>query len=329
MTDNIGEDRGYVTMSPNQPLLHPNQSPIEEYQVQQKTKTGCCYFSNNFYLTVSFAFVFAVICIFQILFVILFGYMIPTCGCSDFWKHLLVLPTNMKLIYTILILYLFSFSILGFMCLRGLLCEVKQKVIPFLVILSFTEIALVLGVIIGVTKGSEAFKAKMEEVEITEDFIEETFNMFVYEKYAKAFASMFTISNIGFNGINAEEIINEVFREEVIVQMDAIKTMVIFSGAVIGAGFQMLLLSTIFLLIKVVHRMSEFEKFLIESRMVPVAANGQGSTYKLYPTPSPNGNNGIYRPTGSVNKNMNYAGSIASKNEEVLIIPGKSGIVES
>ena len=124
------------------------------------------------------------------------------------------------------------------------------------------------------TKGSEAFKAKMEEVEITEDFIEETFNMFVYEKYAKAFASMFTISNIGFNGINAEEIINEVFREEVrlsfiglsitiikvIVQMDAIKTMVIFSSAVIGAGFQMLIASTIFLLIKVVHRMSEFEK---------------------------------------------------------------------
>ena len=149
-------------MSPNQPLLNPNQTPIEEYQVQQKTKTGCCYFSNNFYLTVSFAFVFAVICIFQvnrllltgwligsiqILFVILFGYMIPTCGCSDFWKHLLVLPTNMKLIYTILILYLFSFSILGFMCLRGLLCEVKQKVIPFLVILSFTEIALVLGIV--------------------------------------------------------------------------------------------------------------------------------------------------------------------------------------
>jgi hypothetical protein len=333
MAENIGEDKGYYTMSPNQPLLHQNSQPnqtnyIEEYRAEQDKRNGCCYFSNNFYLTVSFAFVFTVICIFQILFLIMFGYILPTCACSDFWIHLYVLPTNVKLIYTVLILYLCCFSILGFLCLRGLLCEVKQKVIPFMVILTFTEIALIIGGVVGVVKGSEALKEKLDEVELNEDTIKSMLGIVFVEKYADSFASLFTLSTVGFKGIDQEKLIQEIVRPEAIVQMEAVKRMAIFSGAAIGAGFQLLVISTIFLLIKVIQRMGEFEKFLETNRPTPTVPTvmEQGSTYKVYPTVSPTGNYARHY-NGSTNK-VNYAGSIASKNDEVLIIPGKSGIVE-
>ena len=54
----------------------------------------------------------------QTVFLFVLGYILPTCFCSDFWRHLNVLSPNAKLIYSVLVIFLSIFTILGFICLR-------------------------------------------------------------------------------------------------------------------------------------------------------------------------------------------------------------------
>ena len=63
---------------------------------------------------------FSSICLFiiQTVFLFVLGYILPTCFCSDFWRHLNVLSPNAKLIYSVLVIFLSIFTILGFICLR-------------------------------------------------------------------------------------------------------------------------------------------------------------------------------------------------------------------
>ena len=148
-----------------------NRQPITPHE-KDVAGEGCCHFSNNFYLTAAFGLVFSIICVFQVrteyfsmgnvlkssktiqtFFFLVFGYILPTCFCGDFWIHLLSLSTNVKLIYFTVFLYLAAFTILGFICLRGLMMEEKRKIIPFMVILIVTQVSIVIGGIVGAIKG--------------------------------------------------------------------------------------------------------------------------------------------------------------------------------
>ena len=73
--------------------------------------------------------------------------------CGDFWVHLLALSTNVKLIYFTVVLYMTAFTVMGVICLRGLVVESKRKIIPFLFILVVTELAIVVGGVVGAIKG--------------------------------------------------------------------------------------------------------------------------------------------------------------------------------
>merc|ERR1712131_363048 len=116
-------------MNPNQPLISSNRpvasphSPVPVAPMVVPTpdtpeSTSCCHFSNNFYLTAAFGFTLSIICVFQTVFLFVLGYILPTCFCSDFWRHLNVLSPNAKLIYSVLVIFLSIFTILGFICLR-------------------------------------------------------------------------------------------------------------------------------------------------------------------------------------------------------------------
>ena len=52
-----------VVSSTDQPVYHSRPATRHEQDVEGE---GCCHFSNNFYLTAAFGFVFAVICVFQV-----------------------------------------------------------------------------------------------------------------------------------------------------------------------------------------------------------------------------------------------------------------------
>ena len=67
--------------------------------------------------------------------------------------HLLALSTNVKLIYFTVVLFMTAFTVMGVICLRGLVVESKRKIVPFLVILVVTELAIVIGGGVGAIKG--------------------------------------------------------------------------------------------------------------------------------------------------------------------------------
>ena len=46
-----------------------------------------------------------------------------------------------------------AFTVMGVICLRGLVVESKRKIVPFLVILVVTELAIVIGGGVGAIKG--------------------------------------------------------------------------------------------------------------------------------------------------------------------------------
>merc|ERR1712038_1819661 len=107
----------YFTMNPNQPLISSNRPIVSTSPVVpspmvvtapplETESTSCCHFSNNFYLTAAFGFTLSIICVFQTVFLFVLGYILPTCFCSDFWRHLNVLSPNAKLIYSVLVIFL-------------------------------------------------------------------------------------------------------------------------------------------------------------------------------------------------------------------------------
>jgi len=253
-----------VVSSNDQPVYHSRPATRHEQDVEGD---GCCHFSNNFYLTAAFGFVFSVICVFQTFFFLVFGYILPTCACSGFWAHLLALSTNVKLVYFTVLLYLLAFTVFGFICLRGLLLEKKRKIIPFLVILIITQITIIIGAIVGAVKGGEAYENMQNQ---NKDDIFDMLRMVMKEKYVKFVSSAMDLAEATLNedAINFKAVTEEVFHPEVLVQADAVKQMMIFTSAMVGLGMNLLIIFSIVLLFKVVQRMNTFERFMQEQPRV-------------------------------------------------------------
>jgi len=280
-----------------EPLLQPvtvthehavyNRQPITPHE-KDVAGEGCCHFSNNFYLTAAFGLVFSIICVFQTFFFLVFGYILPTCFCGDFWIHLLSLSTNVKLIYFTVFLYLAAFTILGFICLRGLMMEEKRKIIPFMVILIVTQVSIVIGGIVGAIKGGQAFEEAMANQ--TKDDIFEMLGMVFKEKFVKFIETAIELQEIVLtdDALNIDALLEAIFHPQVLVQADAVKQMMIFTSVMVGLGMNLIIIGSIFLLFKVIQRMNKFEQYIEEQPQVyassPQYLQPDNKDYQYYPT---------------------------------------------
>jgi len=321
----------YFTMNPNQPLISSNRpvvsphspvpvAPMVVTAPETQESTSCCHFSNNFYLTAAFGFTLSVICVFQTVFLFVLGYILPTCFCSDFWRHLNVLSPNAKLIYSVLVIFLSIFTILGFICLRGLLVESKQKIMPFLVLLAITQAAIIIGSIVGGVKGTQAFQAQMDNAsaEMAEDFID----MIFVEKWAKLIKTLIDASDIllpNKEELHITDLMDDMLKPEVHHQLEAIQQMTVFAGGMLMLGLNILMFGTLFLLVRVIQRMNKFEKFMASQQQHPAYMVPNGNNY-YSPYPS------AITPTGldTSRRRSNYAASIASKKREEPFIAAPS-----
>lgn len=170
-----------------EPLLQPVGALIpttvsEQKVVQDARGKGCCHMSNNFYLTLTFGVVFTNVCIFmvrnaktrnQILtfilkasFLVLLTYSFPSCfACETGWAHLSLLTINQKIILYGALVYLLCYVIMGVVCLRGLLTERRQMIIPFFFVLVVTELAIVTFGILTVVYGPSLVENRKQELE--------------------------------------------------------------------------------------------------------------------------------------------------------------------
>ena len=94
-----------VVSSTDQPVYHSRPATRHEQDVEGE---GCCHFSNNFYLTAAFGFVFAVICVFQ---VSILGPAAPTALNPSFYLFLDVFLSRFWLYTTYLCLQWFLGSL--------------------------------------------------------------------------------------------------------------------------------------------------------------------------------------------------------------------------
>lgn len=282
---------------------------------------GCCHFSNNFYLTAAWGFVFAVLCVFQIFMFLTFGYILPTCFCQGFWAHLLALSTNMKLVYVCAILYLTCFTVLGFVCLNGLLQEKKKSITPFLFMLIVTEILIVVGGIVGGVKGTQLYQEKTSN-KTNEEISQEMFDLLgliLKKDFVDYIETTLKVIKIGeMDHVNIPALMNHVFLPEFLVQLEAIKQMMMFSGALVGFGINMLLICTVALLLKVIQRMNKFQKFLETQSQ---------ATNQQYLQPVTEGQYYSYSPTNNIysyQSTMQQDKSRRDENEELLHVGGVS-----
>jgi len=288
-----------------------NQQPSTTHHERDVAGEGCCHFSNNFYLTAAFGAVFAIICVFQTFGFLVFGYILPTCMCGDFWVHLLALSTNVKLIYFTVVLYMTAFTVMGVICLRGLVVESKRKIIPFLFILVVTELAIVVGGVVGAIKGSQALEEAMANQ--TKEDMFEMLTLVFKEKFVKFLETAIELQEAVLNddALDLHALADAVFHPEVLVQADAVKQMMMFTSAMIGLGINALNIGAILMLVKVIQRMNNFEQYMEEAKSVPYASPQQ----YLAPLENPNGEY-QYLPTGQVYTKMPpYNNSLTKRSQ--------------
>jgi len=286
------------------------QQSVPTHHERDVAGEGCFHFSNNFYLTAAFGAVFAIICVFQTFGFLVFGYILPTCLCSDFWVHLLALSTNVKLIYFTVVLFMTAFTVMGVICLRGLVVESKRKIVPFLVILVVTELAIVIGGGVGAIKGSQALEEAMANQ--TKEDMFEMLALIFKEKFVKFIETAIELQEVVLNddALDLHALANAVFNPEVLVQADAVQQMMIFTSAMIGLGINVLIVGAIFLLVKVIQRMNKFEQYMVEAKSVPYM-----SPQYLTPLENPNGEY-QYMPTGQVYNQMPPYNSSLTKRSQ-------------
>ena len=88
--------------------------------------------------------------------IVLLSYFLPVClACDHRWEHLAILSLNQKLLIYGTLIYLFTFTVLGIVCLRGLLTESKQRVVPFFFMLVLTELGIIVSTVLIVIHGPQ------------------------------------------------------------------------------------------------------------------------------------------------------------------------------
>lgn len=299
------------TSTHNGPIYLKQQSSPTHHELDVAGE-GCCHFSNNFYLTAAFGVVFAIICVFQTFGFLVFGYILPTCMCADFWGHLLALSTNVKLIYFTVVLYMTAFTVMGVICLRGLVMETKRKIIPFLIILVITELVIVIGGVVGTVKGSQALEEAMANQ--TKEDMFEMLTLVFKEKFVKFIETAIELQEVVLNddALDLHALADAVFHQEVLDQADAVRQMMMFTSAMIGLGINALNIGAILLLVKVIQRMNKFEQYIEQSKRVP---NQYMSPQYLAPLENPNGEY-QYVPTGQVYTQMPPYNSSLTKRSQ-------------
>ena len=170
-----------------------------------------------------------------------------------------------------------AFTVMGVICLRGLVMESKRKIIPFLFILLVTELAIIIGGAVGAIKGlffcwntflkcslgSQALEEAMANQ--TKEDMFEMLTLIFKDKFVKFVQTAMELQEVVLNddALDLHALADAVFHPEVLVQADAVQQMMMFTSAMIGLGINALNIGAILLLLKVVQRMNNFEQVLL------------------------------------------------------------------
>lgn len=286
----------YVMYSPA-----PNLQPIHE------EKKGCCFFTNQFYLMTSFGGTLSCVVIFQVLALLLLGFLWPACWCSTFWAHLSLLDTNMKLMYSAALIFILMFGVFGSIAMTGIYNEQRRKVYPFLVMMIVVEIGLFCAAILVFYKFGQIRDSIMNDPAM----IAQMGQMVLKPEMYDAMAAMTAPMMLMFNGQEPDlkAAMEASLKPEMVTLMDAGERLMKFVTVAALIGLNLLFIATIVCSIKLIGRMAEYERLTAVTDERPLNMN-YGSTYKP-------GNK----------QNANYASSITSsrsKNrnrDEELIVP--------
>jgi len=245
----------YSEKNPNNYHTYRPVSPQVQIKNPQEEKQGCCHFTNQFYLMTSFAGTLSCVIIFQVLSILLLGFLWPACWCSSFWAHLALLDLNMKLIYFAALIFTLLFGLFGFIALQGIYNEQKSKLYPFIVMLIVSEIALFGGAIYAFFKFGEikdsmlnnpAMIAEMTQMVLLEDKYEAMVNLMA------AFGAM--LPGVELDDLDMKAAMDLMLKPQVVELMDAGERVMKFVTVCSLIGLNALFIGTITVCIKLVGK---------------------------------------------------------------------------